>query len=262
MTDAEAEVARLRMERRGAAELEQSLRTALEGERHLRVAAEAEVDALRASLSFRVGSSVVLAVKAAQRHRPGRASARAAVRGLRYRRAEAPLATPAGTPGAHAPAGTVLFVAWQADADAVLRLAERVERLHAVLVGFRPLFLVDSEHVAPLRARGYPFEYLIPLDEWRQVRAPADWGAYVTAQVAALAAEHRPALIVVLDSPERASPLDQGVLDALVLPGLALTDDNLIVPPISGAEAFSELVEELLEADEPGLGRRQAQAAE
>lgn len=53
-----------------------------------------------------------------------------------------------------------------------------------------------------------------------------EWAAYVTARVAALRTVHRPRTVVVLEREGVTSALDQGVLNALLMPAIGAGDDN------------------------------------
>ena len=123
---------------------------------------------------------------------------------------------------------TVLFVAWGVEEGRLEGYVRSVERLEKMLVDLHPLFVVDSTAFKPIRDRGYPVEYIIPLDEWREHRASHEWGGYVAQRVSALREKHRPKTVVVLDGNSPVSPLDQGVLNSILLPELAQSEDNLL----------------------------------
>jgi hypothetical protein len=216
----ELELRRLRAEREQAVAVEERLREELREARLRNEALEHALRAVRASTSFRFGHAVALALGAGWRIRPVRSAARAL---LRRRQ-------PAVAPQARGRPDVVLFVAWGAGEARLEHLAGRVAELEAILVRMRPVFVVDTSEFAPITARGYAVEYVIPLEEWRLRRAPHEWGAHVTARMAAIAAEHEPGTVVVLEGDEGRSAIEQGVLDSLVLPSLAKGADNLLGP--------------------------------
>lgn len=141
----------------------------------------------------------------------------------------------------------MLFIAWGADEERLALLVERVARLHTILVRLRPVFVVDSSCIEPIVARGYPVEHLIALEDWRARRAPHEWGAYVTDRMAEIVGEHHPGAVVVLEAADGRSALEQGVLDALVVPTLMTGDDNLLSALDPEAEAPGALARSLLE---------------
>ena len=149
----------------------------------------------------------------------------------------------------------MLFLAWGLDAEGAERLAERLERLQGILVGFRAIVVVDSPSFEPLRRLAHPVEHVIPLADWTRVRPAHEWGAYLTGRMDEILAEQEPHAVVVLEPPAGAGALDQGALDTIILPGLRLTDDNLI--SVQGdQEPVSSLLAAVLEAglDAPRSG--------
>lgn len=214
------------------ARAEQELRDQLEHEQARRAALERELETLQSSEAFRIGHAFVLALNKRLIWRPaalGRKAAGALSRrpggsGSASRRPRDAEKRAAKAPTSNA----ALFVAWDAGEERLAQYAEQVERLTAILVDIRPVFLTDSTAIAPLRERGYPCEYVIPLREWRRHRSAYDWGAYVTERVAAVQRRHRPRVVVVLGDGEAPSALDQGVLNALLLPAVGEGDDNRI----------------------------------
>ena len=213
------------------ARVEQELREQLQHEQARSAALERELATLQSSEAFRIGHALVIALNQRLIWRPaalGRKAARALSRRPRSRRWIEPASEAEPSTVETAKSNAALFVAWGADEERLERYVEQVERLTAVLVDIRPVFLTDSTAIAPLRARGYPCEYVIPLGEWRRHRAAYDWGPYVTERVAAVQRRHRPGVVVVLAEDEVPSVLDQGVLNVLILPSVGEGDDNRI----------------------------------
>jgi hypothetical protein len=119
-----------------------------------------------------------------------------------------------------------MVVAWGVEESRLEDYASRVERLHAVLVEFRPLFVVDSLEAEPVRRRGYPIEYLVPLTEWSKHRPAHEWGPYVTQRMAEVGRRHQPGAVVILEGASAPSALDQGLLNPILLPSIGEGDDN------------------------------------
>ena len=223
-------LAQLRAQLLAAGKAEEALRTALEEEQARTAALERELNSLRSSESFRIGH---LLVEGFGRHLVRRPSAffrgfshfltsgrRAGGRARTFRWTQREPRLPVAGPN------TVLFIAWGVDAARLREYVGRVERLQTMLVDLHPVFLVDSVALEPMRERGYGVEYVIPLNDWREQRPAHEWGAYLTQRIAALRDLHRPLTVVVFDEDGARSALDQGVLNALVLPAIGGSDDN------------------------------------
>lgn len=220
-------------ERIAAARLEQELRDEVEHERARTAALRSELDVLRSSESFRIGHALVTAMEKRLLVRPS-AVARATLGALTPRRSRGGSASAkrlargsaAAKPPRPRPGNVALFVAWGADEARLAEYAERIERVKTMLVDVDPVLLVDTTAIGPLRERGYRCEYLIPLEEWEQRRAPHEWAAYVTDRVAALRRAYRPRTVIVFEREGVASALEQGVLNAILLPSMGSGDDN------------------------------------
>jgi hypothetical protein len=219
------ELAELRSERFELAEAEQKLRSELDRERARSASLERDMRALRSSESFRLGHRLVWALErlprrpaAATRWMVERARARSA------RRDETGALPGAGVDDAGRSA--VLFIAWGVSEPRLRDHVARVRRLETQLVDLTPVFLVDSEALEPLRGTGWAVEYVIPLADWRRHRPAHEWGDYVAKRVGSLRERHGLRTVVLLENADGA--LDQGVLDAVVLPGLGASDDNLL----------------------------------
>jgi len=212
------------------ARAEEELRSQLKVEKARSAALERDLEALRSSEAFRIGHALVEGLLGRLRWN---------VRALRpaighWLRRGAPGASSQESV-AHTPTrgdvelegqNVVLFIAWGMDEADLEQHVERVNRLQAMLIDVQPLFVVDTTAFDPIRERGYPVEYLIPLVEWRERRPPQEWGAYVTQRISALREEHRPRTVIVLDGPSSVTALEQGVINSILLPGLGETDDN------------------------------------
>lgn len=221
--DRHDELAELRSERFNAAQVEQKLRSELDRERARSASLERELRVLRSSESFRLGHRLVWALERLPR-RPAAMTRWIAERARSGPGGGAGAQEDAGGPGADRTG--VLFVAWGASEELLREYVARVRRLQAQLVDVAPVFLVDSEALEPLRGTGWAVEYVIPLADWRRHRPAQEWGAYVTKRVASLSGRHALRTVVLLE--DAGGALDQGVLDALVLPALGASDDNLL----------------------------------
>ena len=215
-----------------------AVRDALRAERARSRTLERELRSLRTSASFRLGHSLVIVTRAVGGVRPGRGFLRRLLTVVRGSGGEQD--RPAG-------GGTVMFVAWGADPDRLERLVSRVERLRAVLVDLEPVFLLDATEIDPILRTGHRVEHVTGLDEWRRHRPAHTWGRYVVDRVAEAMAEHRPRAVVVVESGTAPGAIEQGVLDAVILPSLGGSEDNLLVPGGSGTPRT--LVLELLEQE-------------
>jgi hypothetical protein len=208
------------------ARTEEELRAGLELEQARSAALERDLETLRSSEAFRIGHALVEGVHARLRwnvlgmiHAVGQR-----LRGLPPAR-EADARRPTG--GARWRDGSMtMFVAWGVDESRLEDYASRVERLQAVLVELRPFFVVDSIVVEPVRRRGYPIEYLVPLTEWREHRPAHEWGPYVTERMAEVQRRHQPGAVVILEGPSATSALDQGLLNPILLPSIGAGEDN------------------------------------
>lgn len=218
-------------------DLQERLRSELDDARAHAAALQREVDALRASSSFRFGHAVAMALQTVARLR----SARAVLAWLTARRERrtVPERRPAGP-------RTVLFIAWGLDDAGVERVVRRIERLQAVLVWFEPVLLLDSPSVEPVRRRGLAFEHIVSLQEWSRHRPAHDWSAYAGERTAAIARDHRPDVVIAFEPPEGIGALEQGILDALIVPALAESDDNLVLAPETVGEPVGDAAELLL----------------
>ncbi len=209
-----------------AARVEEELRARLALEQARSAALERDLETLRSSESFRVGHLLVEGLGARLRWNAP-ALARAAFERLRGRRSVRKVTTRSRAPAARRRTGrSTLFIVWGAGEPQLEAQAARVERLQAVLVDLAPLFVVDSMAAEPLRRRGFPVEYLIPLSQWCEHRYAHDWGVYVTRRIAEVRRTHRPDAVVVLESDSSTSALDQGLVNPILRPGMAETDDN------------------------------------
>jgi hypothetical protein len=219
------ELAELRSERFTAAQVEQTLRAELDRERARSASLDRELSDLRASESFRLGHRLVAALERLPR-RPA-AVTRWIVERARSGSGGQAQASGPGLQGA--PQTGVLFIAWGASEAQLRESVARVRRLEAQLVDLTPVFLVDSTALGPLRGTGWAVEYVIPLADWRRHRPAHEWGAYVTKRVGSLRGRHALRTVVLLE--DAGGALEQGVLDALVLPALGISDDNLLERP-------------------------------
>jgi len=235
----EAPAGRVAAERIASARAEQALRDELERADARSVALRREVEVLRSSESFRIGHALVTVLGKRVLMRPS-ALVRGAVAALPPRRARDVAATTRRLPRRWWPSergdtssrpqrrNTALFVAWGADEERLIEYAERVARLQTMLVDLEPVFLVDTTAIGPLHAHGYRCEYVIALDEWRLRRPPYEWAEYVTERVAELRSVHQPRAVVVFEREDVMSALEQGVLNAIVLPSIGSGDDNRV----------------------------------
>jgi len=228
--------------RHAAARAQEELYVELRRERARRAELEREVAALRASTSFRFGQALALSLRGVARRETGRAALAGARRMLRRAAGPAPVLA---TDAAPEPPRTevVAFLSWGLEGAELERVADRIGRLHLVLGDFEPLVILDALDPEPVRRRGLRFEYVVGLREWRRHRPAHDWGRYLTRRLGALADVHRPRLVVALEDASGPGALEQGVLDALVVPSLADTEDNLFAaarpePPRALAEAL------------------------
>ncbi len=202
-----------------------------------------QVQALRETSSFRFGHAVARGLQGGARFWIGRAVARGLLASLRRS-----LSQPdrAGA-GRRRRANVIVFVAWGADEAALEQLGGQVDRLQAIVVGFQPVFLLDASSFEPIRRRGHRVEYIVSLAEWASHRPAHTWSAYVTERVAAIMAQYAPRIVVVRDSGEGPSPLEQGVFDAILVPSVGRSGDNLLGSPDPADDTFAGLVADLLE---------------
>jgi hypothetical protein len=105
----------------------------------------------------------------------------------------------------------VLVVAIGLDAQLLQRLVDDVAAAQYLTVGFRPLFLTDSDDFAPLRRHGYLVEHVMARDDWSAVAEAADWGDYLRDRIALLRETYQPARILSLSG-----QIDRAVLTALL----------------------------------------------
>jgi hypothetical protein len=213
----------LTAERFAAARAEEELTRRLEHEQARSAALERDLETVRSSEAFRIGHALVEGIQA-RLPRTARAVPRALYEQLR-RRSEPRSGTP-GTGAGAPPSNVVLFIAWGGAEARSAEYFDCVERLRARLVDVRPIFVVDSMDLEPLRRSGHSVEYIVPLAEWREQRPAADWGTYVLERIAAVHDRYRPRAVVVLEDAAAGSALDQGVLDSILLPRLGTSDDN------------------------------------
>jgi hypothetical protein len=219
------------------ADHEERLRTELADARAQAAALQREVEALRRSSSFRFGHAVATALQSVLRLRSARAVGTWLLAG-RERRAKPP-------PQASGPR-TVLFIAWGLDEAGVEHVARRIERLQAVLVWFEPVVVLDTPAVEPVRRRGLAFEHIESRGEWTRHRSAYEWSEYASARMAEIVREREPDVVVVLESPDRPGALEQGILDPLIIPAVAVSDDNLMPTPDTLGEPVGDATELLL----------------
>jgi hypothetical protein len=213
----------LAAERFAAAGAEEELRRRLEREQARSAALARDLETVRSSEAFRIGHALVEGIQARLPR-----TVRALPSALYGRFGRRSAAAEQG-PGARArvcESNAVLFIVWGGAEARLAEYADRVERLRATLVDVRPIFVVDSMGLEPLRSSGHAVEYVVPLAEWREHRPAAEWGTYVLERIAAVHDRYRPRAVVLLDDAAAGSALDQGVLDSILLPKLGTSDDN------------------------------------
>jgi hypothetical protein len=217
-------------------EHEERLRAELADARARAAALRRDVEALRESGSFRLGHAVATALQTVLRLR----SARAGLAWLLARRDRS-----AARPHVAGPR-RVLFVAWGLDEPGVEQVVERIERLRAVLVWFEPILVLDSPAVEPARRRGLAFEHIASRSEWARHRSAYEWSEYAGERMAAIAREREPDVVVVFEAPGGTGALEQGILDPLIVPAVAFSDDNLVAAPDIVGEPIGDAAELLL----------------
>jgi hypothetical protein len=208
------------------ARTEEELRARLGLEQARSAALERDLETLRSSEAFRIGHALVEGVQARLRWNVLGMIHATGERLRRGRPARGVDARPQARGGQAHRGSVTMFVAWGVQESRLEDYASRVERLQAVLVEFRPLFVVDSLEAEPVRRRGYPIEYLVPLTEWSEHRPAHEWGPYVTQRMAEVQRRHQPGAVVILEGASAPSALDQGLLNPILLPSIGEGDDN------------------------------------
>jgi hypothetical protein len=189
---------------------------ALREERVRRQQLEAELDALRSSLSFRIGHALVMSrglLLLAFRKRSARSLLVRTKRLLRR------------LLGPSAPRRKVLIVAL----DNSNGLAEEVEALQSMLVQLEPILLADLGTAGDRGGPELTAEHLIPFEQWRVHRPPLEWGRYVAARITSIVDEHAPDMVVLLGSHEHRRLANlTAVLAPTVLSGIARSESNVV----------------------------------
>jgi hypothetical protein len=186
----------------------------------------AQLEAIRDSESFRIGHTIVRALRPfrslSRRRGPRRGPlGRAFASLLRRRRSSAPeeLAIPAGDrllgPLNDNPS-TAMFIAWGLDGGQLATLTAEVAELQLMLRDFKPVFLTDSDFWEPFHEYGYWFEYIPPFEEWTRHNDRTAWPDYVSERIGSIIATYRPRHVVVYESGPLGETLRQGVLNSVL----------------------------------------------
>lgn len=93
---------------------------------------------------------------------------------------------------------------------------ERVARSQMMTVAFKPLFVVDRDDFTTLRRYGYPFEFIIPYDDWLLVGDPSAWAGHVRTRLTGLKQVYRPATVVAPSGSPPEGEACQAAFDALL----------------------------------------------
>lgn len=100
--------------------------------------------------------------------------------------------------------------------DEVDGWVEQVARSQMMTAAFKPLFVIDRDHFTRLRRYGYPFEFVLPYEDWVSVGDPSAWTGYVRDRLSGLDGLYRPATMVAATGPPPGDETRQAALDALL----------------------------------------------
>lgn len=118
--------------------------------------------------------------------------------------------------GATARLPVMLVVLLGLSDDEVDGWVEHVARSQMMTVAFKPLFVVDRDHFTMLRRYGYPFEFVLPYEDWSSVGDPSAWAGYVRDRLSGFDRLYRPATMVAATGPPPGDEAGQAALDGLL----------------------------------------------